>query len=69
MGPSIGGILIPIFGTAGLMIINSFTFLAILVAIWFMDFEKDSVKVEKKKKASFKEELKEGYQYIWRNRN
>ncbi len=69
VGPSIGGILIPIFGTAGLMIINSFTFLAILVAIWFMDFEKDSVKVEKKKKASFKEELKEGYQYIWRNRN
>ena len=64
-GPAVGGILIPLTGVAGLMFINAFTFLAILVAVWMMDLPAQAC--QEKRQSDFIANLKEGYLYIWHN--
>lgn len=67
LGPALGGILIPITGVAGLMFINTFTFLVIVIAVMLMKILPQSKNDLNQKSASFKEDLIKGYLYIWHN--
>lgn len=63
-GPALGGMLIPLLGAAGLMFINSLTFLGMLVSLWLMNIpagKPDSSNTD------FAANLRTGYLLIWQN--
>lgn len=62
VGPALGGILIPLTGVAGLMLINSLSYGAILIALWLMKLPESQ---PEKTIKGFTTGLKEGYQFIW----
>ncbi len=67
VGPALGGILIPLTGVAGLMFINTFTFLIIVIAVLLMKISPQFKNELNQEAASFKEDLIKGYLYIWHN--
>ena len=67
VGPAVGGILIPLTGVGGLMLINTITFLIVVVAVGLMEIPNQTVTAKVKHVNSFRADLIEGYHYIWRN--
>lgn len=63
-GPAAGGVLIPLMGVAGLMLINSLTFLGILLALGLL---KIPARKQVESKTSFTAELRTGYLLVWQD--
>lgn len=66
IGPAFAGILIPITDVSGLMAINTFTFIVVIVSVKQMKIPLKSVTVNDKP-STYKHDLKEGYDYVWHN--
>lgn len=63
IGPAIAGILIASFGEGICFLINSFSYVAAIVALLAMKI--DTVAVKKKRGTNFLKEFKEGFKYIF----
>lgn len=63
-GPSLTGILVPLFGLAGSFFINAGTFLAVFIALFAMDFPAHE---PPQRKQSLVADLREGVRFMWQD--